>query len=99
MRDFGISSDGESQGRRGVWSEDCVIFVRIVIGIYNKIHFVIDSYDTIHFLIGSYGTSKLAVLGMAEALHTELKLAMATPRVRVVALCPGLVRTSLLEST
>ena len=48
---------------------------------------------------GAYGTSKLAVLGIAEALSAELRTAGAAGKVHVVSLCPGVVVTSLLESS
>lgn len=48
---------------------------------------------------GPYGTSKLAALGIAEALHGELAAAGLATKVRVVALCPALVATELSAST
>ena len=46
-------------------------------------------------------SSKLAALGIAEALHSELQLANpASPgHVHVVALCPGIVNTNLRASS
>eukprot|EP00747_Dinoflagellata_sp_TGD_P180533 gnl/TRDRNA2_/TRDRNA2_33148_c0_seq1.p1 gnl/TRDRNA2_/TRDRNA2_33148_c0~~gnl/TRDRNA2_/TRDRNA2_33148_c0_seq1.p1 ORF type:complete len:318 (-),score=73.22 gnl/TRDRNA2_/TRDRNA2_33148_c0_seq1:81-1034(-) len=50
---------------------------------------------------GPYGTSKLAALGIAEALHGEIKDRgrRAQQKVAVVALCPMLVNTVLRESS
>lgn len=49
---------------------------------------------------GPYGTSKLAALGVAEALWSELRAAPGSPldRISVVALCPALVKTELRQS-
>mmetsp|Transcript_3773 Transcript_3773/g.5106 ORF Transcript_3773/g.5106 Transcript_3773/m.5106 type:complete len:302 (+) Transcript_3773:201-1106(+) len=47
---------------------------------------------------GPYGTSKLAALGMAEALYQELQLIQENS-VSVLALCPGVVNTDLQESS
>ena len=49
---------------------------------------------------GPYGTSKLASLGVAEALWQELRLMPSKPlqRVSLDVLCPALVKTELLQS-
>ena len=49
---------------------------------------------------GPYGTSKLAALGIAEALQRELAMREgALDKVTVVALCPAIVTTELLDSS
>jgi NAD(P)-dependent dehydrogenase (short-subunit alcohol dehydrogenase family) len=50
---------------------------------------------------GPYGSSKLATVGVAEALHKELSEADGSPlrRISVVALCPAIVRTEILTSS
>jgi NAD(P)-dependent dehydrogenase (short-subunit alcohol dehydrogenase family) len=50
--------------------------------------------------VGPYGTSKQAALGVAEALHRELETVEgALDKVHVVALCPAIVTTGLLETS
>ena len=46
-----------------------------------------------------YGTSKLAALGVAEALFKELETAGKADHVQMVTLCPGIVNTALRESS
>jgi short-subunit dehydrogenase len=55
----------------------------------------------IHFCCVYHLLSKLAALGVAEALHSELKIANpASPgHVHVVTLCPGVVNTNLRTSS
>jgi len=52
---------------------------------------------------GPYGTSKLASLGIAEALVNEIRLFKkyndTEGNVSVVALCPGVVQTNLLQTS
>jgi NAD(P)-dependent dehydrogenase (short-subunit alcohol dehydrogenase family) len=48
---------------------------------------------------GPYGTSKLAALGIAEALYSELNNAGALGKISLVSLCPGIVTTGLLETS
>jgi len=47
---------------------------------------------------GPYNLSKLSALGIAEALHTELMTAGAIGKIQVVALCPTITNTNLLQS-
>ena len=52
-------------------------------------------------IVGAYGSSKLAAVGIAEALETELSIANTNNigQVSCVVLCPGIVQTSLLDSS
>lgn len=47
---------------------------------------------------GPYNLSKLSALGIAEGLHAELLTAGGLGKIRVVALCPAIVNTDLLQS-
>eukprot|EP00746_Dinoflagellata_sp_MGD_P018612 gnl/MRDRNA2_/MRDRNA2_143157_c0_seq1.p1 gnl/MRDRNA2_/MRDRNA2_143157_c0~~gnl/MRDRNA2_/MRDRNA2_143157_c0_seq1.p1 ORF type:complete len:295 (+),score=37.39 gnl/MRDRNA2_/MRDRNA2_143157_c0_seq1:28-885(+) len=49
---------------------------------------------------GPYGASKHAALSIGEALWSELNIAPGSPldRISIVALCPGIAKTDLLES-
>jgi NAD(P)-dependent dehydrogenase (short-subunit alcohol dehydrogenase family) len=50
---------------------------------------------------GPYGTSKLAALGIAEALYKELQLEerAGNGKISIVTLCPAIVTTELLDSS
>ena len=48
---------------------------------------------------GPYGTSKQAAIGVAEALKRELEAAGQSEKIAVVALCPGIVTTGLLQTS
>ena len=49
---------------------------------------------------GPYGTSKLAALGIAEALRRELESEEgALEKLHIVALCPAIVTTGLLDTS
>lgn len=49
--------------------------------------------------VGPYGTSKLAVLGIAEALQREIEMEGALDKIHLVALCPAIVTTGLLDTS
>lgn len=49
--------------------------------------------------VGPYGTSKMAALGVAEALYGELKLDRGGAAVHLGVLCPGVVQTGLLDTS
>jgi short-subunit dehydrogenase len=46
--------------------------------------------------LGIYRTTKFAIVGFSEALRHEL--AEHAPRIKVSVLCPGMVRTEILQS-
>jgi NAD(P)-dependent dehydrogenase (short-subunit alcohol dehydrogenase family) len=59
-----------------------------------------SSAGTIYGGVGPYGTSKLAALGIAEALYKELQLQEnAAGKISIVTLCPAIVTTELLDSS